>query len=88
MLIAHIDTINALEDRLKKKGDSEQYEKDDDLVRLKMENSRLNAENAALLNGKQKMETHYASEIEKLNKKCMRRAEDYDGLLSKIATMG
>ena len=86
MLLAHIDTINALEDRLKKKGDSDQYEKDDDLVRLKMENARLNAENAALLNGKQKMETHYASEIEKLNKKCVRKTEDYDALLSRPMT--
>lgn len=84
ILLTHIDTINALEDRIKLKGSSEQFDKDDEMVRIKMENLRLNAENAALLSGKQKMETHYTDEIEKLNSKYLKKRDDYDSILSKL----
>jgi uncharacterized protein YdcH (DUF465 family) len=82
VLLAHIDTINALEDRIKGKGESEEFTKDDEMVRIKMENLRLNAENAALLSTKQKMETHYTDEIQKLNSKYLKKADDYDSILS------
>ncbi len=84
ILLAHIDTINALEDRIKLKGESEAFDKDDEMVRIKMENLRLNSENAALLSGKQKMETHYADEIQKLNARYLKKAEDYDAILTKF----
>ncbi len=87
ILLAHIDTINALEDRIKLRGENEQFDKDDEMVRIKMENLRLNAENAALLNSKQKMETHYTDEIQKLNSKYLKKADDYDSALSILSLL-
>eukprot|EP01022_Parablepharisma_sp_SALTPOND_P018497 TRINITY_DN3024_c0_g1_i1.p1 TRINITY_DN3024_c0_g1~~TRINITY_DN3024_c0_g1_i1.p1 ORF type:complete len:1037 (-),score=207.38 TRINITY_DN3024_c0_g1_i1:7357-10467(-) len=84
ILLAHIDTINTLEDRIKLKEEAENFDKDDEMVRIKMENLRLNSENAALLSGKQKMETHYTDQIQKLNARYLKKAEDYDGILTKF----
>jgi len=54
------------------------------MVRIKMENLRLNSENAALLNSKQKLETHFAEEIQKLNSKYFKKADDFDSILSTL----
>jgi len=87
ILLAHIDTINALEDRIKQKSDTESFDKNDELVRLKMENLRLNSENAALLNGRQKMETHYTDQLQNLNTRFLKKSEDYDAILAKYTNL-
>jgi hypothetical protein len=83
ILLTHIDTINALEERIKIRGEAGLFDKDDEIVRIRMENHRLNSENAALLSGKQKLETYFASEIERLNHSYLKKSDDYDSILSK-----
>jgi hypothetical protein len=84
ILLTHIDTINTLEERIKIKKDTEEFDKDDEMVRINMENHRLNSENAALLSGKQKMETYYSNEIEKLNNNYLKKSNDFDSVLAKF----
>jgi len=82
-LLKHIEKINTLEDKIKLKVDSKNFDKDDGIVKIKMENIKLNAENATSLNKKQEMEAHYEDQIQKLNEKYMKRVEDYDNVLTK-----
>eukprot|EP00826_Nyctotherus_ovalis_P008002 TRINITY_DN12068_c0_g1_i6.p1 TRINITY_DN12068_c0_g1~~TRINITY_DN12068_c0_g1_i6.p1 ORF type:complete len:499 (+),score=155.07 TRINITY_DN12068_c0_g1_i6:519-2015(+) len=84
ILAAHLDTITALEERIKLKGPTNKFNKDDEMVRVKMEALRLNTENKALQNAKQKLETHYTSQIEALNERYMKKTEDYEIILSRF----
>jgi hypothetical protein len=44
---------------MKNKSDEESFNENDEIIRIKLENLRLNEENASLVNSKQKMEAHY-----------------------------
>lgn len=84
ILAAHVDTIAALEERIKLKGPTDKFNKDDEMVRVKMEALRLNTENKALQNAKQRLETHYTSQIQALNERYMKKTEDYEAIMSRF----
>jgi len=84
ILSAHVDTINALEERIKLRGPNGKFNKDDEMVRVKMESLRLNTESKVLLSAKQKLETHYTNQIQALNERYMKKTEDYEVIQAKF----
>ena len=88
MLLSYINSLNSLEDKwnakLKEHGP---LVESDEMLRISNENRRLNEENAALINSRQKMEGFYVDELEKLNKKYIVKCEDFDHVLNKFSNL-
>lgn len=66
-LIEYINSLNSLEDIIK---DSQEdgIGENEEIERLRLENHRLNEENASLITSKRQMDKHYVTEIERLKR--------------------
>ena len=88
-LVNYIQSLNALEDKLKHKLENSEVNVDenDEILRLRMENVRLNEENSSLLNAKQTTEANLNNRIEELNKKLFTKTEECEELQSKYSNL-
>ena len=85
-LVNYIQSLNTLEDKIKYKlENSIALDENDEILRLKMENVRLNEENSSLLNSKQLVEADLNNRVESLTKKLFTKAEECEELQSKYS---
>ena len=85
-LVNYIQSLNTLEDKIKYKLESSvSLDENDEILRLKMENVRLNEENSSLLNSKQSVESDLNNRIEGLTKKLFTKTEECEELQSKYS---
>jgi chromosome segregation ATPase len=88
-LVNYIQSLNTLEDKMKNKLEANNVSMDenDEILRLKMENVRLNEENSSLLNSKQFTEEDLNDRIEELNKKLFIKTEECEELQTKYSNL-
>lgn len=85
-LVNYIQSLNTLEDKIKYKLESSVgLDENDEILRLKMENVRLNEENSSLLNSKQSVESDLNNRVENLTKKLFTKTEECEELQSKYS---
>lgn len=92
-LIEYINSLNELEDLIKD-NQNNSISENEEVQRLRLENNRLNEENASLIDSKKHMDDHYSHEIERLKRENQVQkteltslARDYDKLSLTIATV-
>lgn len=88
-LVNYIQSLNTLEDRLKHKLENSNVpvDENDEILRLRMENVRLNEENSSLLNSKQFTEANLNNRIEDLTKKLFIKTEECEELQTKYSNL-
>lgn len=88
-LVNYIQSLDALEDRVKYKLEQANVNLDenDEILRLRMENIRLNEENSSLLNSKQMVEADLNDRIDQLIKKLFSKTEECEELQTKYSNL-
>jgi hypothetical protein len=88
-LVNYIQSLNTLESKLKDKLEAGgvPVDENDEILRLKMENIRLNEENSSLLNAKQFTEADLNNRIEDLTKKLFIKTEECEELQAKYSNL-
>ena len=82
-LLAYINSLNALEDHMKGRMDNRKLTENDEIVRIKLENHRLNEENASLITTKQNLETFYTDKVNMLQENYDKKEQGYQIMFSK-----
>ncbi|CAI2366577.1 unnamed protein product [Moneuplotes crassus] len=88
-LVGKIQTLNTFEDQIRHKLEQSDVNLDenDEILRLRMENVRLNEENSSLLNAKQSIETNLNDRIDVLVKKLFIKTEECEELQNKYSNL-
>jgi hypothetical protein len=88
-LVNYIQSLNTLEDKLLSKLEDSnlRLDENDEILRLRMENIRLNEENSSLVNAKQLTEADLNNRIEDITKKLFIKTEECEELHRKYSNL-
>ena len=88
-LVNYIQSLNTLEDKIKHKIEQTgvNLDENDEILRLRMENVRLNEENSSLLNSKQLTESNLNDRIDELTRKLFIKTEECEELQTKYSNL-
>lgn len=88
-LVNYIQSLNTLEDKLKHKLEQSavRLDENDEILRLRLENVRLNEENSSLLNSKQLTEANLNDRIDDLTRKLFIKTEECEELQTKYSNL-